>query len=168
MSRPSRHREPWTREDGGYLYQSWGKVPPAEIAAHLGRSLVAVRARAGRLGLPHHSYPVETLTELSERSGYARDTLVRAARAAGVELVVRPDNQIAYAIERADAKKILAEIHPVRCMRKPPKAWGLRGSPKSCVVCRSDKRPYYARGACRACYSRAQKRGRIEVDLLPC
>lgn len=45
------NRSPWTGADLAYLRQHYADTPTAEIAAHLGRTMSAVWARAAELGL---------------------------------------------------------------------------------------------------------------------
>lgn len=52
----------WTEADHDYLRENYGAMPAADIAAHLGRTVVAVRGRASRLRLmAHHRAPSNSL-----------------------------------------------------------------------------------------------------------
>lgn len=45
------HRRKWTDEHKAHLRNHYGKTPTAEIAAHLGRTIAAIRSQARTLGL---------------------------------------------------------------------------------------------------------------------
>lgn len=69
----ARKRIKWTPEKDQYLREHWGKVPPAEIQAHLGCGILALTNRLKRIG---HStrdnedftvYDLEHLTGLDHR-----------------------------------------------------------------------------------------------------
>jgi len=51
MEEISRSNKQWTKEEENYLQEKWGIVSIPSIAKHLGRSVHAIKIRAGRMGL---------------------------------------------------------------------------------------------------------------------
>ena len=54
----------WTQQELDYLENSWGQTSIPSIAKHLGRSVNAVKLKAGRIGLGRHIHSGVRITLL--------------------------------------------------------------------------------------------------------
>jgi hypothetical protein len=88
---------PWTEMDDAYLAQAYGQEATSTIAAVQGRSVAAIYARAGLLGLTEGNAPAYTDWEIAQiRAGYAEGVPVAQL---GV-LIGRPASGIATVASR--------------------------------------------------------------------
>jgi hypothetical protein len=139
-----------------------------------------VRLKATKLGFGRRGRAMISISEASRRTGIARVTLTRWARA--MRLYNNTQARSGH-FTRLLTEAALARVVAAAAPRKRAANWGelthplraeIRGAaarfapvrqlPPACVVCGSTERPHKARDMCGACYARtayhARKQGR--------
>lgn len=136
------------------------------LASRLGRTYLAVRRRARKLGCSGTTrFYWMSLRRLEKESGYSRSRLLIAIERLGIRLQSRgkraDGSTSPYAVPRDRIEEIFAE-----CQKAPDGGllnaskhgeWGKRGkyrvNPAACLRCSRNDKPHYSKGYCRACYS---------------
>jgi hypothetical protein len=168
-ARPNRDGLRWSKRDDTRLEWAWGTYDLASIAIRLERTTAAVRRRAEELKLGAMRRGAESLAQLARRLGYDRETIVRAAKLAGVTLRRQPRGTKAtkkrhYMISEEESAKLMEHLD-ARGVRRARCGWGAKGGtggrvdlPMSCIECNTTSSPHYGHGRCRLCYHRNKAR----------
>ncbi len=81
-----RHRQRWTPAEDALLLREWGELSSRVLRERLGRTGMAILARAKDLGLPPASARAAPLSEAGRRLGISGITAQRFAESCGIRL----------------------------------------------------------------------------------
>jgi hypothetical protein len=150
-------RRPWSAEEDAYLRAAWGSHLPSEIAAHLGRSISAVRERRKRLRIRDHS-PGFTLPTLQRLTGIDRRQLGALIERGWLRVHRRPRQNAAAIVHIPPAAfAALLRTHPevydyAHAAHATRVALGLHDLPPpprfKQIICRSNARNSRRMGTC--------------------
>jgi hypothetical protein len=180
--KPTKHSQPWSKEDIDFLEFNWGTHTIEFLCKHLERTHPSVIAKAEHLDLGSMNRGKVSLNTLAKTTGYDRTRLLTAAkrtlrvlphaRSRRGTTYKKKGRHYAFDLEHVDL--ILEELakHPdgKRLWVTHAHEWGgtfRNGKPKpdKCVDCLRDDTyvHHYSKGRCRLCHDRRRKkiRGRI-------
>lgn len=159
----------WSPEEERKLQFEWGVFHLHTLAKRFGRTPVAVKMRARKLGLGAPSRGTETVHQIVQRSGYSKPQIWNAAKALGIPIHRRTSAQVKVgkyrftSIDSDDAERIIDFLKSrpdgARIRHERAGEWGCRGrgghmKPEKCVGCQTADRPHYAKDRCHPCYER--------------
>lgn len=102
--------KPWTDEELAFLRENWGKLPHAEIARHLSRSIPSINGKAGVLGLRRKKEPPWTEEDIR----FLRENWGRLS----IRQLAKKLNRTVHGILVKSRRLKLGPIHDQSCFDK--------------------------------------------------